>query len=139
MIANENDTVEVGKVIARIETEGEAEAAQPAEETPPAAEKEEPASVEEPAPAPTQSAPEPADVKEEKKIESTKFFSPVVLNIARTEGVSAEELESIEGTGISGRVTKKDILNYVEAKKAGTAAPAAASTAPAAVIWQMCR
>ena len=132
LIANENDTVEVGKVIARIETEGEAEAAQPAEETPPAVEKEEPAPVEAPAPAAAPAAPEPVEVKEEKKIESTKFFSPVVLNIARTEGVSAEELESIEGSGISGRVTKKDILNYVEAKKSGTAAPAVAADAPAA-------
>ena len=119
LVANENDTVEVGKVIARIETEGDAADSQPADETPAVEEKEEPAPVEEPAaaeepPAAAAPASEPVEVQNEVKADSTKFFSPVVLNIARTEGVSAAELESIEGTGISGRVTKKDILNFIE-------------------------
>ncbi len=54
-----------------------------------------------------------------------KFFSPLVLNIAQSEGVSFNELQYIAGTGSLGRVTKKDILNYIAAKKAGTLAPIA--------------
>jgi 2-oxoglutarate dehydrogenase E2 component (dihydrolipoamide succinyltransferase) len=49
-----------------------------------------------------------------------KFYSPLVLNIAQSEGVGLHELQYITGTGSQGRVSKKDILNYVAAKKAGT-------------------
>ncbi|AWA30011.1 diapophytoene dehydrogenase [Flavobacterium magnum] len=60
---------------------------------------------------------------------SEKFFSPLVKNIAKEEGVSVAELESISGSGKDGRVTKDDILQYI----AGRKAPQAASTqAPAA-------
>lgn len=45
---------------------------------------------------------------------SNKFFSPLVMNIANKENVSFEELEQISGTGANGRVSKKDILNYIE-------------------------
>jgi 2-oxoglutarate dehydrogenase E2 component (dihydrolipoamide succinyltransferase) len=50
-----------------------------------------------------------------------RFYSPLVLNIASSEGVSMSELEQIPGTGNEGRVTKKDILQYVQNKKAGRA------------------
>ena len=46
--------------------------------------------------------------------ESGKFFSPLVRNIATTEGISMEELEAIVGTGKDNRVTKNDILAYIE-------------------------
>jgi len=46
--------------------------------------------------------------------ESGKFFSPLVRNIATTEGISMEELEAIVGTGKDDRVTKNDILAYIE-------------------------
>lgn len=48
---------------------------------------------------------------------SDKFFSPLVRNIAKEEGISMAELESISGTGAEGRVTKNDILAYVEHRK----------------------
>ncbi|HYV94430.1 MAG TPA: dihydrolipoamide acetyltransferase family protein [Chitinophagales bacterium] len=48
-----------------------------------------------------------------------RFYSPLVLNIARSEGIAMSELESIPGTGGENRVTKKDILNYVREKKEG--------------------
>lgn len=48
-----------------------------------------------------------------------KFYSPLVLSIAQSEGVGFNELQFINGTGNEGRVTKKDILNYIAAKKAG--------------------
>ncbi|MDO7847757.1 dihydrolipoamide acetyltransferase family protein [Hymenobacter sp. M29] len=62
-----------------------------------------------------------------------RFLSPLVLSIAREEGVSMSDLEYLPGTGKEGRVTKKDILDYVAAGKPSfTAAPAAATAAPAA-------
>lgn len=47
---------------------------------------------------------------------STRFYSPLVKNIAKTEGISIEELETIQGTGSEGRVTKNDILSYLDQK-----------------------
>lgn len=53
-----------------------------------------------------------------------KFFSPLVISIAQSEGISMQELQDITGTGNQGRVSKKDILAYVEAKKSGKIVPA---------------
>jgi len=47
---------------------------------------------------------------------SGKFYSPLVKNISKKEGVSIEELNSISGTGKNGRVTKNDLLNYISSK-----------------------
>jgi 2-oxoglutarate dehydrogenase E2 component (dihydrolipoamide succinyltransferase) len=52
-----------------------------------------------------------------------KFYSPLVLNIAKTENLSSEELHKIKGTGLENRVTKHDILAYLENKKNGKATP----------------
>ena len=57
-----------------------------------------------------------------------RFYSPLVLNIASSEGVSLSELENIAGTGNDGRVTKKDILQYVANKRAGKVSSHAATT-----------
>ena len=53
--------------------------------------------------------------------DSNRFYSPLVKTIANKENISLEELESIKGTGLDERVTKDDILAYVQAKKEGTA------------------
>jgi len=50
---------------------------------------------------------------------SNRFYSPLVLNIAANEGVSMSELENVPGTGNEGRVSKKDILQYVSDRKSG--------------------
>jgi len=50
----------------------------------------------------------------EKTSDSGKFYSPLVRNIAQKEGVSMQELETVSGTGKDGRVTKRDMLAYVE-------------------------
>ncbi len=50
---------------------------------------------------------------------ANRFYSPLVLNIAASEGVSMSELENISGTGNEGRVTKKDILQFVSERKSG--------------------
>ena len=124
VLFQEGDVVEVGKVIAIIEIEGEDSAAADVPAVVEQAHKEE-AKVEEKAAA-------PAVIDE--NIEATRFYSPLVKNIAKTEGVSMAELESINGSGKEGRVTKQDILDFLKNKPAGgTAVPKAASHAPAAV------
>ena len=67
---------------------------------------------------------------------SNKFFSPLVKNIAKEENITVAELESITGTGAEGRITKKDILDYVQNKKLGATLPGAmqATTAGATKI-----
>jgi 2-oxoglutarate dehydrogenase E2 component (dihydrolipoamide succinyltransferase) len=62
-----------------------------------------------------------------------RFYSPLVLNIAKEENISMSELENIAGTGNEGRVTKRDILAYVQNRGNAPAAPAVAApqtTAP---------
>lgn len=63
-----------------------------------------------------------------------RFYSPLVLNIARTEGIGMEELDRIPGTGKEGRVTKTDILSYVQNRGAAPATVAVAT--PSAPVSQ---
>lgn len=120
ILFNVNDVVPIGTVIARIRT-GAAEPA-PRAATPqqPVTTQQQPAYVDTAA---TKTA--YAEVATAKATanngSANRFYSPLVLNIAAGEGVSMSELENIPGTGNEGRVTKKDILQYVEAKKAGKA------------------
>ena len=55
--------------------------------------------------------------------DSDKFFSPLVKNIAKEEGISLAELESISGSGKDGRVTKEDILNYIKTRGSAATNP----------------
>ena len=113
-----NDVVPVGSVIARIKTSTE-----------------EPVLDETPKAKPVQRNITPQHTQEALVVETTssaqsknqssngssnRFYSPLVLNIAANEGVSMTELETIPGTGNEGRVTKKDILQYVSDRKSGT-------------------
>lgn len=116
VLFNVNDVVPVGTVIAKIRTEG-AGAAAPAREEAPAAAAQEAVVVE------TIRKPEPA-VAAVAGNGSARFYSPLVLNIAASEGISMTELEKIPGTGNEGRVTKKDILQYLDLRKQGKAMPA---------------
>jgi 2-oxoglutarate dehydrogenase E2 component (dihydrolipoamide succinyltransferase) len=106
ILVKEGDVVQVGKPIAIIDTGGSSD-------TP-------------------QSSPTQESSFIEKQIEETissvatlaepvsgRFYSPLVLNIAKEEGITMSELDSIAGTGQEGRVTKTDILAYVQAKKTG--------------------
>jgi 2-oxoglutarate dehydrogenase E2 component (dihydrolipoamide succinyltransferase) len=69
-----------------------------------------------------------------------RFYSPLVLNIARTENISMTELDTIPGTGAEGRVTKRDILAFVQNRGNVSAAPVAQAApepvAPAAPVAQ---
>ena len=117
VLYSENDVVAIGTVIARIETEVGASAVT----IPPNSV----SIVETAAQAPKQAPIEndvpyiPQPVVATNGINKSRFYSPLVLTIAGTEGVSMTELETIPGTGNEGRVSKKDILAYVSAKKAG--------------------
>ena len=128
ILYKENDVVPIGTVIARINTGGAAtvEAAPAAVATPGVKEVED-IKVEEEIPyQPTSSANtgnEPA----------VRFYSPLVLNIAASEGIGMAELEKIPGTGQDGRVSKKDILQYV-ANRGQVAQPTTA--AQTAVVQQ---
>ena len=59
----------------------------------------------------------PSDIPSATPIQDGKFYSPLVMNIAQNEGVSMQELQQIIGTGSQGRVSKKDILQYIASKK----------------------
>ena len=61
---------------------------------------------------------------------SSKFYSPLVRNIAQQENVSSAELDAITGTGAEGRVTKKDILQFIENRKSGNGQIAQTTQAP---------
>ncbi len=123
VLYKENDVVPVGMVIARINTSATATAADA--HTAPAAPQ---------AAAPPQEQHQPVAYAPAASFsnsavatavagEGNKFYSPLVLNIASKEGINMTELERIPGTGNEGRVTKRDILNYVEQRKSGHAAP----------------
>ena len=60
--------------------------------------------------------------------QEAKFYSPLVLNIAQNEGVSMDELQHINGTGTNGRITKKDILDFIARKKMAIHLPTASSS-----------
>lgn len=135
ILFKENDVVPIGTVIARIETAGGA-AATPA----PAQAQVQPvavSSVEEQAAREVPYVPQPtsAPVPSQGNAGGNRFYSPLVLNIANSEGISLSELERIPGSGNEGRVTKKDILQYVADKKAGKKLPEPVSQ-PVAVTQQ---
>ncbi len=125
---NEGDVVPVGTVIALIETDGEGE------------------NVEETATA-TGAIPAVAVVPEEEPVrpsnneeaakqdatQSTRFYSPLVKSIAKNENIVLAELENIPGSGKDGRVTKRDVLAYLEKRKSTKVAPVATAVSAPAV------
>jgi len=121
VLFKENDVVPIGTVIARINTNTEADAPQQNTTTEDAASAttEEDDTMEEPVPY----VPKPVSAPVTGTT-NNKFYSPLVLNIANSEGLPLSELENILGTGNEGRVTKKDILQHIADKKAGKSAGA---------------
>ncbi len=119
ILFNVNDVVPVGTVIARIKTSTEEAIASTPRTTSPmygsvASEADEPTVVVETLQHQSSSA-----KSQTTNGSSNRFYSPLVLNIAASEGISMTELERIPGTGNEGRVTKKDILLYVSKRKSG--------------------
>lgn len=131
ILVNEDDVVEVGQPIAIFSTDGDTTAPSAAPSAASAAKEEAAAPSEEvleTVSAPLASA-NGGDV--DRKGPSGRFYSPLVRSIAKEEGISMEELESIDGSGSEGRVTKKDILAYVENRGASPASNGQAAAAPA--------
>ncbi|MCU0355917.1 MAG: 2-oxo acid dehydrogenase subunit E2 [Cytophagales bacterium] len=130
ILVQAGDVVQVGAPIAVIATEADAE-----NQAAPVAQS--PAAVAEP-------EPEPEAVEQAQALEvqisrmatpqlldapvAGRFYSPLVLTIAREEGISMAELERVPGSGGDNRVTKKDILQYVQSKNPDFVAPALNTT-----------
>ena len=124
ILYKEGDTVAVGIVVAIIDLDGEgaAEGETTHEETV----KEEVPASQSPA---QQEAAKPVVAEEE------RWYSPVVIQLAREAKIPKEELDSIQGTGYEGRLSKKDIKDYIDKKKRGVSGdskPSAPVAAPAA-------
>ena len=117
ILFKEGDTVPVGTVVALVDMGGEGEQ----EET----ETEQPASG-----IPTSYSPQEKAVKAEEE----RWYSPVVLQLAREAKIQREELDTIPGTGYEGRLSKKDIKDYIARKKSGSPAAPKVTVQQAAAI-----
>ena len=126
---NVDDVVQVGAVIAIIEIEGTNAVAEKVEAVQP--EPEQNAIAETVIPGinqlPAESQPAAANIDFKA---SDRFYSPLVKNIAKEEGISLQELDTIKGSGADGRLTKEDLLNHIKAKK-GDAVTKVENAAPA--------
>lgn len=128
-LVKEGDVVQVGQPIAIIQTGADESAPAPA----PAAETvAAPVAVEEKMPdiplIPSPAAPTAAIVS------GDRFYSPLVKNMAKAEGISQAELDSVSGSGQGGRVTKEDLKNYIANRGKVNVAPAVAAPAAAAQV-----
>lgn len=111
LLFNEGDTVAVGTVVAILEIEGEGEDNGAQQETSEATQ-------------PKEKVPAPASEELSKNSqEEDRWYSPVVLQLAKAAGVSQDELDHIPGTGYLGRLSKKDIQTYIDHKNKGTEMP----------------
>ena len=109
ILAKPNDVIEVGKVIAKIDSEKESSKSNDFIEK-----SNESLSVDPPEIAEQISTDHPKSINNQK---DKKFFSPVVMKIVNKHQIALSELEKISGTGRGGRVTKKDILLYIDEKE----------------------
>ena len=107
ILAEPNDVIDVGKVIAKIETEDSIAVENPIKEV--EEQKKVPELLKK---IPEERFSENPPVLKASQAKKKTFFTPIVMKIASEKDISLEELESIPGTGRNGRVTKKDILKY---------------------------
>jgi 2-oxoglutarate dehydrogenase E2 component (dihydrolipoamide succinyltransferase) len=134
VLFNENDTAQIGDVIALIETSASGSAAVSAVGAGPEV-VQVPKEVESfvfEIPGIEEIRENSGEIKEpENQSETARFYSPLVRNIAAEEGITNEELDQIPGTGAEGRVTKQDILDYIAARQ--TSAPRESEKPPGIV------
>lgn len=116
----EGDTVAVGTAVALIQLEGEEGETQ--ESSASAAAKSDESTTVRSTPA------EPAQPVKSSKEEDGRWYSPIVLQLAQEAKISQAELDAIPGTGYEGRLSKKDIKDYITTKKSGVAPQAVAVT-----------
>ena len=110
ILFEKEDVVKVGDTIAVIEIEGEVSETETVIDSPNSIEEPEIIELEKS----IEKAVDTISVPISKTSDSGKFYSPLVRNIAQTEGITLEQLETISGSGKDGRVTKKDILAYIK-------------------------
>ena len=123
ILYKEGDTVAVGTVVAIIDLDGEESSGT------------EPVNVSETSPSSAETAKNESANTASKPVvaEEERWYSPVVIQLAREAKIPKEELDAIQGTGYEGRLSKKDIKDYIEKKKrGGSVEPKPASAAPAA-------
>lgn len=124
ILFKEGDTVAVGTVVAVVDMGGEEEQDSAADSGPvqaeKVAEKQDAVSA-----APGRELPQAKAVKSDDE----RWYSPVVLQLAREAHIRQEELDAIPGTGYRGRLSKKDIRNYIVRKQGGTVTPASVTGA----------
>tara|TARA_R100001143_G_scaffold63387_1_gene70113 strand:+ start:51713 stop:53539 length:1827 start_codon:yes stop_codon:yes gene_type:complete len=114
ILVEEGDTIEVGQTIAIIATGKAASAKSKPKESGSKESKSKPAASK------AESSSDSDEKNKPQRIGSDgRFYSPLVRSIAKEEGISQDELEQIEGSGKDGRVSKSDILGYVQDKKDG--------------------
>ncbi|NJX14632.1 dihydrolipoamide acetyltransferase family protein [Tamlana crocina] len=106
---NVDDVVQVGEVLAIIETEGDSD-----DDTSTQAEVDEVPAEKEVVEELTQTITKAKEMVAPVVSNSDRFYSPLVKNIAKQEGLTQQELDALKGTGKDGRVTKNDILAYLE-------------------------
>lgn len=121
ILFQEGDVVAVDKVIAIIDMGGEAGGSDIAEEKPHAPEAS-------PAATPKATHEQPSAETTIQIVEDERFYSPLVRSIAKEEGIGAEELSRIAGTGKDNRITKEDMLLYVKTRSEKPAVTASTET-----------
>ncbi len=133
ILFQENDVVGINTAIAILETESVANL--PAEASANASSSSKSAEVEVPyVPAQPSGVSSPtSNVQSLKSSGEGRFYSPLVRTIARQEGIAQSELDALPGSGQEGRVTKKDILAYVENRGSTLSAPASIASQPSSV------
>ncbi|WP_066225259.1 dihydrolipoamide acetyltransferase family protein [Formosa haliotis] len=121
---NEDDIVQVGQTIGIIEVAGDGDVVSETSEA--EAEAEEEDVVPEHVEALEKSVADAQETAASSVVSSEgRFYSPLVKNIAKAEGIDQAELDAIAGTGLEGRVTKNDILSYIETRGTKTNQPSA--------------
>ena len=113
IISNVNDVAQVGEAIAIIETEG-ADASTSSNEVVSTPVEEVAAKIETQVTAAAETVAPPAIHEPISKKSNGRFYSPLVRSMAKEEGINQTELDGIPGSGKDGRVTKKDVLTYLE-------------------------
>lgn len=132
ILVQEGDVVPVGAPIAKIETDAVVEDSAPAQSAPPA--KEEKTAEVNGQTTDQVAASSNGHVAVLDAPASDRFYSPLVMNIARQESIPMTELERVPGTGREGRVTKKDILSYLKDRPAGGVQAPTKIAAPAPAV-----
>ncbi|MDF1574440.1 MAG: dihydrolipoamide acetyltransferase family protein [Bacteroidales bacterium] len=121
ILFKQDEIVAVGTVIAVIDLEGDASSTSGEETDPAVAEKSNAPDSEPEQEISSQEEKEDKEDKEEISSTQGRFYSPLVKTIAAKEDVSQEELNSIQGSGLNGRVRKEDLLGFLEQRGAGKA------------------